>query len=242
MFYFEPIEARRGKRRMRGVFALASVVLCICGLGRSLQASPITLTATGRGFINNSGSGNGIASDNNYILNYFSYYRDFFIFDLSGLTGKTINSATLQIDGTSDFVLRGGDSANFYNVTDSIATLGSDGVSNYNGLNGSTLYGGHTYTSSDANTTQSISLDAAFIGDATAAIGGKIAIGGSMNAPHFDDYLFGSSQGLSFKTQLLLDVSPRISTPLPSTAYAGVGLLGGLGLLQFVRSRRNVAE
>lgn len=149
--------------------------------------------------------------------------RDFFVFDLSSVTG-TIIAAELQLVNPSGGFSSGDASEDYdvFDVSTSIATLlaGGSGLTGiYADLGTGTTYGGKTVSSADNGTTVVVPLNAAFVSAANAT-SGQIAVGGAITTLDGDtsniEIMFGAAGGPS-NTQLVLTIEgeevPALSLP-----------------------------
>ena len=131
----------------------------------------------GQGWINNGNHGsNGNSSDNNYIVGNCGFndcnageFRDFFQFSIPSFSGPIL-TADLVLQ-TWSTVLDQSPSLT-YQVTSLPATFG------FGDLGTGTVDGTRIYTSTDANMTELIPLDAAAFTDIKAAGGDTFGVGG----------------------------------------------------------------
>jgi len=144
----------------------------------------ITLNATATGWYNNDGLHD--AANPNYIASTGSE-NDFFVFNLSSLTGITITSATLSLfNPPNSFSGTGSNVYSNFDVTTPISTLEAshnDGGLIFDDLGSGTLYGSVPVSAADNNTNVNIALDADALAALTAAEGAQFAIGGCLSSP-----------------------------------------------------------
>jgi hypothetical protein len=135
--------------------------------------------------------------DNNSPAPTFRNHNDFFVFDLSNITGR-ITGAQLSIGNAANSYLAGGffpgggpnppvySLLSMYDVSTPIAALegpgpgGDAGLGIYQDLRSGTLYASRAVSADDNGTQVLISLDDAAIAALNAAEGGQWAIGGSL--------------------------------------------------------------
>ena len=139
--------------------------------------------------------------------------RDFFTFDLSGISG-TIQSATLLLRRGNSGSPNPTETIDFWDVQTPVAILNNNigpNASIVSDLGTGRNYGSFQVAmSGSASEVLSFTLNANAIADLNASRGGFFSIGGSMEgqpAPGIDRYLFGVSQG--FPGQLQLTVVPE---------------------------------
>jgi hypothetical protein len=224
------------KGAIAGLFAGLACALALCA--GSASAATYTFSATGTGWVGADGSNNGSYATNNYFAGYCTAstcgapgqeYRDFFLFDTSGLAGA-VTSATLRI--------------NLYDVSTAPSStlnllLTSLTGTNFSQLGTGTVYGAFSGSVGGAYQWVDISLSAASFAQLAS---GSFGIGGRITnlAGDTDQYLFGisgASQADYVPMQLLVSTSP---VPEPETwALLGLGLAGAVA--QTVRRKRSGA-
>ncbi len=208
----------------RFISSISSRLLCFAlffstGLA---GAAPITVDAYDSGWI--LPSEYHITTNENYAAGYSDindyYYRNFFRFDLTGVS-DTVTSAILRIHiGTYN----SDDPSETYAVFDAPSLI-------YANLGSGTSYGSREILSSETGTAD-IVLNAAAIADINSALGGLFDVGGDVTsldaAPTTTELLFGNTNQLSTR-QLILN-------PIPEPASA---LLLSLGLTALAAGRRH---
>ena len=209
-------------------------------LGTSLAASSATLTinAIDRGWYDDTG---WHQPDN---LSYGAgeevifRYRDFFVFDLTGVNAYT-TSATINIYSpvSPDQFFDGYQSADpfetyvLYDISTDVGDLtdGSGGVSAYMDIGTGTSYGSYNVSATDNGQIVSITLNADALLDINSS-GGLFAIGGSVStldpAPN-NEIIFASSGEPSVPAPYLT----LTTVPIPAAFWLfGSGFIGLVGL------------
>jgi PEP-CTERM motif len=161
-------------------------------------------------------------SNDNYIVGLCTscadagYYNNFFVFDISGLAGTTVTSASFKLY-SFDVTLKEG-LYSMFDVRTSIDSLlaGTGGEAAFNDLAGGTAYGARVYQVTESNTFHTISLYGGAIDNLNAAIArgdSNWAIGGTFQPG-------------------VIEVPP---VPEPGTVAL---MLAGLGIVGLVARRR----
>ena len=240
---------RRALRAATRPWPLVLAALLVCASAQN--AAAVTIDATDRGWYGDNGN------HNSGLLSYLSgdcrgaicvggtntgidEFRNFFVFDLSGVTGP-ITVATLRLhntDGTTQFPNNvgffsdtGSETYLVSEVSTAIASLlaGTGGMAAFGDLGSGTSYGSFTATSAANGTFVEIALNSAAIAALNQA-SGLFAFGGSittLNGFPDEETLFAfSDSGLLSDTQLELTVVPEPSAVL--LLAAGIALLGAL--------------
>jgi len=212
---------------MKTLKKLTLAALAALGLFAALPsgAATITINAYDYGWYDNSGS----HTPTN--INTLSgkccggkLLRDFFTFDLSGVTGN-VTGATLKFYnlymGSSSTI----ETWELYDFGGDKNTLvaGTGGLAAYNDLGTGHMYASTTFNkATQLNSNQSITLNSFALADLTASAGGKFAVGGLMPTygnPDEDWVLWGGAAA-----QLILSTQ---AVPEPvSLALFGLGLFG----------------
>ena len=198
------------------------------------RAGTIFLTTTAEGWMTATGN-NGAYAANNFVAGncgawdcYTGEFRNFFQFAIPALDGPVL-SATLLLD--TAFVALKQSSPITYQVT----SVGPD--FGFSDLGTGTVYGSRTYTSSDRNRVEGITLDAAALADLLqAAGGGTFTLGGRVTSSvvfgptRRDELLFGytdTPQELEIVTGHSTTVQAQTS-PVPEPAPAALSAVGVL--------------
>ena len=233
----------------------ASALVLVLLSATLVQANTIPLDATYRGWYQ-ANAGDAGYHDSSY-TDYFagvwisgttSEYRNFFVFDLSGIgNDQEITGATLQLETYGGSI--GTETFGLFDVMTPISSLivsGNNRGLTFWDLGGGTAYGSIdiTKTADNQYTSQTISipLTAAFIAAANTARGGQLGLGGAITipvtTPHSNEYEFlymeaDPSMPPMSASQLILTTMP---VPEPSTIL--LLATGIIGLLVRVRRKR----
>lgn len=187
-------------------------------------AGSYSSTAIDQGWYSSTGS--HTPSNTNYLTgSYGSGYRDFFSFNLAGLSfatpgssgyGRAVSAANIQIYTASK---SGTPTLTFYDVSTPYATLvaGTGGTSTYNDLGSGTSYGsalvGANYT------TQTFALNSNATSQLTTLLSGSGSNYFSLGGAATGGYAFGASGG-NFAQLNLTTADPIASNVLPNTAQS----------------------
>lgn len=200
-------------------------------LAASGWAATITLDATTTGAYHSNGT---FTIAGNYAIGWYpsasppGELRDYFVFDLSSVTG-TIVGATLRAqdpatgysspDGSETFAL--------FDVSTPLSTLISNAGSTTVFADLGTGAGYGSTTVSSAGTTVQVALNSAGLAYLNSAIGNSVALGGALTSINYanataSERLFNNSNA-TLTRQLVLTTVDNAQVPEPSTfALAGV--------------------
>lgn len=174
-----------------------------------------TLNATGRGWYSQAGYHD--AGNSNYVAGTntnppYDQYRDFFVFDLSGVTGATISSATLRAPNPN--AARGTGTYALHAVSTAISSLtasqaaGATGEAIYADLGDGTVYGSFDVTTTNQTTNPvDVTINAAGLAALNSSEGGSIAFGGDYPG---GGVVFSGSDSATNIPQLILEVSSTV--------------------------------
>jgi hypothetical protein len=246
------LEALQVSFRFLNNVVLSLTALAVAGASGS-NAATVVLNATDSGWFRQAGqNGNAITPNNqNFFVGTISQnfgggtqlnnYRNFFVFDLAGISG-TILSASLQILNNGSYDGAAG-TYTVYDVTASLATLDgtyldgdSVGQAVYNDLGSGTVYGLQGVDSTSSNTFVNVSFGSSGISALNAAVGNLLIVGGDLPlggaAANKDMFYNAGSRQLVLTTQ----DSSLEANPEPGTLILlGTGLIGSAF---FTRRRR----
>jgi len=215
--------------------AAAAIVLTTVANGAH-AVSVVSVNSYDNGWYKSNGT--HIASNTNIISGSsgWSSYRNFFAFDLSGISGKVV-SATLSIAGGNGKYSNSGGSTTFsvYDVSTNTASLtnGTGGTGAYSDLGSGSLFGSTSVSTpgwSGTMPTVTVALANA-IGNINSALGNQFALGGTTSG----GYLWGFSSGAQAATLSLTVAAVPVPAALPLMLLA----LGGMGVV--ARRRKAVA-
>jgi hypothetical protein len=151
------------------------------------NAGAITITATNTGAYSGPDA-LGRSGGQNYISGWFAMtnpgfeYRDFFVFDLSGVTGVITGAQLHVLKPFSDPSPNPTDTFSLFDVSTDVSTLisSSGSISIFSDLGSGNVYGSTGYVPSSGNIIVSIDLDATAILAMNNALGGTFALGGAV--------------------------------------------------------------
>jgi hypothetical protein len=216
---------------MKAIRLVSAAAIALCGFAANANAgsdyvfgfsdftSTNALTLDGSTVLNNVYSGwyestgfHDVGNTNYIVGDYGPGYHDFFVFDISALTGP-VTSLSLTLFSYS---VTSPQTVHFYDVSIPLDTLinGAGGVAAYADLGSGVGYGAHGFSASSVNET--FSLNSQAVSALNAAIAGhqrQFAIGGAVG-------------------------EAVVAVPEPET-YAL--LAGGLGLVAWIARRRKRA-
>ncbi len=222
--------------RLGRLLAIGVILLLPNG---SAFAAMITVNAVDQGWYN--ADGEHFPSIENYAVGICVpctaaavEFRNFFIFDLSGVAGP-VTSATLRLS-TRNFL--SGDLTETYTLFDvstPLASLaaGTGGVAAFNDLGGGVSYGSRIYSESDEDFVRDVLLAPSGVAAVQAALGGGFGMGGavtSLSGAHDFESIFGDNVD-PFTISLVLNTGRAVPEPAAM-------LLLGTGLTCLVARRR----
>jgi hypothetical protein len=198
-------------------------------------AATITVTAYDYGWYDSSGI-HDISNTNTLSGKCCSgrLLRDFFIFNLSGVTG-TVTGATLKFNSLQMGINSMIETWQLYDFggDENALVAGTGGIAAYNDLGTGKMYVSVTFDkATQLMSNQSLTLNSFALNDLTANAGGKFAVGGLMQTFGAPDEDWVRWDGAA--AQLVLTTQ---NVPEPVT----LGLFG-LGLLGLVAARRKSAK
>jgi hypothetical protein len=236
---------RSGICKPRAMLVKKSIACLLLGFALASPASAVTLVAVDRGWYRADGlhqpTNTNFAAGRYYAdpmdLTVLSDYRNFFVFDLSSVSG-TVTSATLTLflPASSYLSSDATETYQLHDVSTSIASLvaGTGGTPAFNDLGGGSAFGSVTVDAAAQGTPINIALNAAGLAYLGAALGGQVALGGAVTT------LSGQSLQAIFGATLnaptnwsVLSIETAI-VPVPAALWM---LGGGLAALGFLRRR-----
>jgi len=215
------------------------------------SAAVITIDPVGRGWVADDGETNQLTPTNNYIAGDNESkitFRNVLAFDFSSvgpsviITAAQLKLATGPATSFSSTSTTGSpansETYTLFDVSTDLATIaaGATPATTYADLGTGTTYGARTYTSADTNTTQVITLNAAFLSYANAHLGGTVLLGGAITTLDTDanthEYIFGNTQDTpAGNTELLVTTA---AAPEPCAL-----VLAAAGMLLITRRTRH---
>lgn len=203
------------------------------------------INTSDRGWYN--ASGDHTPTNDNYSTGaLFGELRNFFVFDLSGIsTSQTFTSASLRLFYPVSGLLASDGTYSVYDVTTSVPSLtagGSGLVGTFDDLGTGTSYGTQATAVSQQGTFVTVNLNADGLSALNAARGGFFATGGTFSGSGTFYLLFGSSGSennnpADGQTSLEYELETQV-VPEPTTlAIYGIGALGA-GLVAYRKKKR----
>lgn len=228
-------------------FLISAAVVCatLAGCTPSASAATITLDATSRGWMRSDGQPNITGPTANYFVGLKGEeYRNFFFFDLTGIT-DVIVSASLVLDLGGTGATRSPDATETYTLFDVTTPLdtvlnGTGGHAAFDDLASGTSYGSQNVSMtlpSYSVLTMALNLDA--IAALQAALGSRFGVGGAITTLNggADQLMFSNTSGYS--TRLVLETEPAPPTAVPEPATLTLLGAGLIALASQGRRRKN---
>ncbi len=217
-------------------------ILGVCVTADTVHAATITLNATASGTYHSNGT---FFVSGNYAVGWYpnaqppGELRDFFIFDLTGVTG-VITAATLRAQNPSFGYLSPdpNETWSIFDVSTNLTTLssGTGGLGAFNDLGSGTGYGSVTVNNSSNSTNVDLVLNASGLAFLNSVLGMPAAFGGAITSINFAnttqaEALFNASSG-TMTRQLILTTADSSAVPEPGSL-----LLFGTALVAAARAR-----
>jgi len=230
------------------IASIALVCLTLTGLAPTASAATITLDATSRGWFTSGGLGIGGTAGSNYLAGEYETqeYRNYFTFDLSGVTDLIV-SASLRITAGTYRSPDASETFALFDVSTPFASLtdGTGGVAAFTDLGSGTSYGSRAFTASDPyDIPVTFALNGAALTNLQAAVGALFGMGGAITtiSGSADQLVFG---GTGFNggapVQLALETAPAPPPPPPAVPEPATLTLLGTGLITLTARRRGQA-
>lgn len=228
--------------RKKFLVLFACALCCFCAV--SARADTFTLINTDSGRYDDRGFHD--STNKNYLAgsvtdnNNTRSYRNFFVFDLSGVSGS-ITSARLQLFTN---IVSGSGSYSVFDVTTPVSGLTAFQTGRadiFADLGSGVGYGSTTITRSDLGSLITVDLNAEAIAALQSSAGRTFVLGGFFDAPQGTFAFSGTSlDSPDLHNQLILQTQPNAAVPEPATLLLLVTGLGAVGAT--VRQRRKLAN
>jgi hypothetical protein len=199
-----------------------AVAVAVAGAATSSSAAralSVTVSATAAGWFSDDGTHN--AANSNYLTGWgpSSEFRDFFLFDLSSVSG-IVTAATLRVNSAQYLSTDPSELVEFREVTTPTADLEVNQLGRtdiFTDLGDGPLYGSVTLTSAQYYTNVDVPLNASAVTAINASLGSTFAIGGAVATlakPPFDNESVFANSSSFLTRQLVLTVVGCSSAPL----------------------------
>lgn len=212
------------------------LLLALCYIPFVTQAGPIKINYHDSGWYNRSTSNQyAVGVNQNYVVGTLKgkTYRNWFTFDLSGITQNIISAKLRLYTGAASHTGR----YKLYDVSSNISAVIAGGNNKnkiYKDLGTGTLFGSKQIQPANNRKIINIALNNAALASLNNSIGSLWAIGGKYtNSP---GYAFSFTNNVSYKRQLILGLQPI--APVPEPGAITLLLFGFVSITAF-RSRRN---
>ncbi len=223
-------------RELKSVALVVLVLFVVLPISNVGYAGVITISAIDSGHY--SAGGTHQPTNLNYAVGGSGIFRDFFVFDLTNVSGKILN-AHLRLSNPYNgvFAVNPPETVAFFDVTTSISVLRTGGVeliSIFDDLGTGIMFGIRDYDRLDNGfpdgSVSEVQLNSAALQDLNVTKGGLWAIGGSLLTQDAEDHVFGftPNDGLGTTRELVLNVDSPIPEPT-SLTLLGIGALSLFG-------------
>lgn len=192
----------------------------------SANAGLITLDATNRGWYDQNGNSNGDSAGNNYVAGdcggtvcngNTDDYRNWFVFDLAGISTATSAVLRLEVPGGNGFHSTNDafEAYTLFDVDTNTANLGQgNDLSIWEDLGEGSIFGSYNVMDSDLGLFVEITLNSIGLATLNLNAGFNFALGGgitSLDAAANDEYAFGWTDA-NYLTQLVIETQ-EVSAP-----------------------------